>query len=195
MAVTKPRNGYTLLELILVCAIGVVLVAIAYPSLNGLAGHEGMTGKRGQKAATDQLKNKLAEARAQAMEEGRAYRFAIVVGKGNYRFAPDSDDFWGQGGSTSTAASGEKQLVVAGALPQGSMFCDCEDSSCACPKENEPTFDDPAKVSSGSYKALVTFLPDGTARDDGKIGVKTIGAHLAVLKLQALTGVVTTLED
>jgi prepilin-type N-terminal cleavage/methylation domain-containing protein len=197
MVVRKPRKGYTLLEVVLVSAIAVVLVAIAYPSLNGLSGKDGLTGKRGQKAAVDQVKGKLAEARALAMEEGRAYRFAILPGKGNYRFAPDSDDFWGQGGASSPASHGEKELVVAGALPHGTCFCDPE----ATPKssrngrEDEPTSDEPDKVSASSYQLLVTFLPDGTVRDDGKIGVKTVGAALVVLKLKALTGVVTTQEE
>jgi Tfp pilus assembly protein FimT len=184
-----------LLELVLVAAIGLVLLAISYPAMSGLAGNSGLTGKRGQKAALDQVKSKLAEARAHAMEEGRPYRVAIVPGKGNYRLAPDSDDFWGKGGSATSASHGETQLMVVGALPQGTCFCDPETAPKSSQSSDAPTFDEPEKVPTSSYQTLVTFLPDGTVRDDGKIGVKTIGAKLVVVKLQALTGVVTTLED
>jgi Tfp pilus assembly protein FimT len=195
--VRKLRKGYTLLELLLVGAIGVVMLGIAYPCLNCLSGGDGMTGKRGQQAAIDQVKSRLAEARAQAMKEGLPYRFAVMPGKGNYRFAPDADEFWGQGGSHSSS-DGERNIVVAGALPHGACFCDpseaCSKSS-ASQGHDEPTSDEPDKVSAGSYQALVTFLPDGTVRDDGKIGVKAEGAGLVVVSLKALTGYVVSQEE
>jgi prepilin-type N-terminal cleavage/methylation domain-containing protein len=197
--VRNPRKGYTLLEVMLVAAIGVVLAGIGYPYLSSsLSGKDSLAGKPGQLAAIDQIKGKLAEARAHAMEEGRPYRFGIVPGKGNYRFAPDTDDFWGQGGSAASSADGQKHIVVAGALASGACFCDPDSApsnSSGNHGRDELTSDEPDRVSAGSYQALVTFLPDGTARDDGKIGVKTDGAKLVVVSLKALTGFVVSQEE
>jgi len=198
--VRKPRKGYTLLELMLVAAIGIVIAGIGYPYLSSsLSGKDSLAGKPGQLAAIDQIKGRLAEARFHAMEEGRPYRFGVVLGKGNYRFAPDSDDFWGQGGSSaSSPGSGGKQIVVAGALASGVCFCDPESApsnSSGGQGHHERTFDEPEGVSASSYQSLVTFLPDGTVRDDGKIGVKTEGAKLVVVSLKALTGFVASQEE
>jgi len=195
----RTRNGYTLLEVMLVAAIAVVLLGVAFPYLSStLAGKDGLAGKPGQLAAIDKIKGQLAEARSHAMEEGRPYRFGIVLGKGNYRFAPDSDEFWGGQGGASTSASGEKHVVVAGALPSGTCFCDAEEApskSSGNQGHDALTFDEPDRVAAGSYQALVTFLPDGTVSVDGKIGVKTSGAKLVVLSLKAFMACVATQEE
>jgi Tfp pilus assembly protein FimT len=187
----KPRAAYTLFELLLVGAIIVVLAAIAYPTLNGLIGNKGLTGKRGRDAALDELKNKLAQARGRAMEEGRPYRVAVVLGKGNLRLAPDTDDYWGGGGSGSS--DGHSSMVVACALPPGSCFRN-PDSADGAPRQGEITSQDPDSVSPGEYKTLVVFLPDGTHREDGKISLATVGARRITVKLQAQTSALTTQE-
>src|SRR5436305_1968804 len=100
MTLRKPlqhssrRRGFTLLELILVMAVIVALAAITYPSF------EPMYRQFRMSAAADQLKAGLLHARAQAVEEGRPYAFAMLPGKGNFRVAPDGQQFWsGSNGS------------------------------------------------------------------------------------------------
>jgi hypothetical protein len=174
------------MELVLVCAMMVVVASMAYPLLGTLSGPDGLTGKPGQKAALDVLRSKLADARSRAMREGKAYRVAVVPKKGNYRVAPDSDDFW------SGPGEGSSGTVVAGALPHGSCFCAADGSADSCPTEN--TAQEPEQVDPASYQKLVTFLPNGTATEEGKIGVKVVDALRVIVTVHADTGVVTTQE-
>jgi len=193
--VRKERGGFTLFEMVLVMAIVVILAAIAYPSLNGLvAGDKGLSGVPGQKAALDEIRGKLAEARARAQEDGRPYRVAIVPGKGNYRIAPEGDDFWSGSGKASADSQGHKALVFAGTLPAGSRFAS-SDSPANCSCSDEQTSDDPEHVSPCCYVELVTFLPNGDARAGGRIGLATVEARPIVLQIQAHTGNLTTLEN
>src|SRR6266542_3901766 len=112
------RRGYTLLEMIRVLAIVVILLSVAYPSLTAMQRSYRVEG------AADGAKAGMLTARAQAIEEGRPYRFAIVPGKGNFRVAPDSPDFWG-GGAPPTAAQGSAApLVLEESLPKGTFFGD-----------------------------------------------------------------------
>jgi prepilin-type N-terminal cleavage/methylation domain-containing protein len=197
MVVRKPRGAYTLFELVMVLAIVVILAAMAYPTLNGMVGNKGLSGKPGVKAALDEIRGKLAEAKARAAEDGRPYRFGIVPGTGNYRIAPDSDEFWGgSGGSTSSSNSrGKKPLVRAGALPAGSRFCKSENASCPGCCSDGNTSQAPDQVAPTSYEGLVTFLPDGTAKADGRITLVTDEARPVILQIQASMGNVITQEE
>src|SRR5713226_8115007 len=65
----------------------VILAAIAYPSLDSLLGTFRMN------AAADMVRANWADARAYAMNEGRAYRFAVISGKGNFRVARTARSF------------------------------------------------------------------------------------------------------
>jgi prepilin-type N-terminal cleavage/methylation domain-containing protein len=193
MVMRKRRSAYTLFELLLVLAILVVLAAIAFPTLNGLSGNKGLTGKRGQTAALDGVRSAVARARARAMADGVPYRLAVVPGKGNYRIAPDTDQYWG--GASSGQGAGGKVLVVSDALVEGSCFGTPNSDQGSAPRSGEQTALPPREVASGRYQTLVTFLPDGSARDDGKIAVCTAEANRVIVKVQALTGVVTTQEE
>ena len=55
------------------------MAAIAYPTLDGVLATFRMT------EAADMVRANWADARAYAMNEGRAYRFAVISGKGNFR--------------------------------------------------------------------------------------------------------------
>ncbi|TMQ33677.1 MAG: prepilin-type N-terminal cleavage/methylation domain-containing protein [Planctomycetota bacterium] len=90
--VRRSRQGYTLFEVVLVLALLVLLAAITYPSLDAMYGDSKVT------AAGDMVRGAWAEAQARAMDEGRAYRFAVIPNQGNYRVAPDSADFWSGNG-------------------------------------------------------------------------------------------------
>src|SRR5262249_53498742 len=108
----RRRSGYTLFELVLVLAVIVMLAALTYPSLDTMSGGQRLF------AASDQVKVGWALAQAHAMEEGRPYRFAIIPGKGNYRIAPDTPDFWGGNGEAS-ADPANPALVLIDTLPKG----------------------------------------------------------------------------
>ena len=69
------RRAFTLMEVALVLALILVLAAITVPSLESMYGDVKLT------AATDLIRARWADARTQAIEEGRAYRFAIMPGQ------------------------------------------------------------------------------------------------------------------
>src|SRR5262245_61942594 len=87
-AMRSTRQGFTLFELVLVAVLLVILAAISVPSLESLAGYFRAT------AASDAVRACWAQARARAMNDGTPYRFSVMPGKGNYRLAPDSANFW-----------------------------------------------------------------------------------------------------
>jgi len=172
------RRGFTLFEIILVMAVLVILAGLSYPSLENMYGYYRV------QAAADTLRGNWAEARTRAMEEGRPYRFAVVLGKGNFRVAPDGAEFWA-GSDAAPADSGTPPLIASDALPKGIRFRRVDgprgdaDSNTIVPTEG---------IDPGQWSPLATFLPDGTARDDVAIVLEAEGARPVVVKLRALTG-------
>jgi prepilin-type N-terminal cleavage/methylation domain-containing protein len=177
------RSGFTLLELTVVLMVIVVLAAMTFPALTGTQGEYRV------QAAADTVKGAWASARTYAMEHGRAYRFAIVPGKGNYRIAPDSPAYWSGGGSPS-GEEGELATIIEAALPTGCLFSPPEtvvDSSSITDDSSLPL----DGVGPESWVTLAVFLPDGTAREDAQILVQARAARAILLELRSLTGAVT----
>ena len=183
----RSRHAYTLFELILVMVILVVVAAVVAPSVDFLLGTYRVT------AAGDAVRGAWAQARSQAMNEGRPYRFSVLPQKGNYRLAPDSGEFWaGNGGSPSTADPATPPLIVEDALPKGVRFNDPNGSGGTNFDSGSDTVLPPGSVDPGSWSTAVIFLPDGTARDDLELVFGARGSRSLSLKLRGLTGVVTT---
>jgi len=126
--VRKERQGYTLFEIIVVLAIIMVAGAVAVPTIRSMMADTPV------KAAADQVKSRLAEARAKAMEEGKPYRFE-VRGDNTFRVGPD-DEFEGpnvlddtlprdvsfaQGGNNNQNGNGASSVVF---LPDGTATSD-----------------------------------------------------------------------
>src|SRR5436305_1973563 len=101
----STRRAFTLMEVLVVVAIIVVLAgiviitALVYPSLETMYAQARVT------AGADNFKAGLLTARARAVEEGVAYRVSIVLGKGNYRVAPERQSYWDGGGPSSSSDS------------------------------------------------------------------------------------------
>ena len=177
----RKRPAYTLLEVILVLAILAMVTALAYPSIDGMYGHHRLT------AALDEVRGTWAAGRAHAIEEGQPYRFAVVMGKGNFRLAPDSPEYWDGSGGGAPSGNGLQPAVITGALPRGVSFA--EGPGGAGGGANPDTVLD--SVSPSQYKPIAIFLPDGTARDDVEIRFNVRGAAPAVIRLRSMTGVVS----
>jgi prepilin-type N-terminal cleavage/methylation domain-containing protein len=176
------RTAFTLLELVLVMAVIVALVAITYPSI------EPMYRQHRMSAAADQLKAGLLHARAQAVEEGRPYVFAMVPGKGNFRVAPAGQQFWSGGAAPTEGENGNKPFLFEDALPRGVYL---KESKTDADPEDEDTVLEPGTVGPEQYKQLVTFLPDGTADRDYELSLGKKGTASMVISLRGLTGIVT----
>jgi hypothetical protein len=157
--------------MLVVCLL-VVAGALALPTIKSMQAGPRMT------AATDLVRARLTDARTRAVEERRAYRFAVKEGTGDFRIAPDSPEFWDDGsGSGLPAGPGDSPLVVEGSLPETIAF-------------------DPTGSNSGSgggdWTTMVTFQGDGTSGDDAQISLRPQDGAPATLRLQGGTGVITT---
>src|SRR5947209_15428910 len=95
MRTRRKRSGFTLLEVLCVMAILIILLSLAYPSI------EGMYGSVRQTAAADKIRSVFAETRARAIEDGQGYRFAVMPGRDRFRVAPDKSEYWDGGGDSS----------------------------------------------------------------------------------------------
>lgn len=177
----RRRPAYTLLEVVLVLAVLVMVTALAYPSIDGMYGHHRLT------AALDEVRGTWAAGRAHAIEEGQPYRFAVVMGKGNFRLAPDSPEFWDGGNGAPASGNGPQPAVITGALPRGVTFSG--GTGGAAGGDSPDTVLD--SVSPTQYQPIAVFLPDGTARDDVEIRFNVRGAAPAVIRLRSMTGVVS----
>jgi len=183
------RRAFTLLEMVLVLAIVVILLSIAYPSWTSMQRQYRLEG------AADVAKGGMVSARAQAIEEGRPYRFAIVPGKGNFRVAPDSPAYWSGGQPPPPSDGTAPPLVLEGRL-DGAWFGEAGQV-----EEGAATALEKDEVNPDQWKAVAVFLPDGTARvpdatDDSlpevAIPVATEGTRPLVVCLRLLTGTVTS---
>lgn len=177
---SRMRPAFTLLEVILVMAVLVLLAALSYPSLESLYGHVQ------RDAGVDSVRAAWAEGQGRAVNEGRAYRFSLVPGRGNYRLAPDSAEFW-SGGGREADDSDAPPFILEGAMPKGvtfeSQWGSDEDDASAIPT---------GQVESSQWVTSAVFLPDGTARDDAEVVIQTRGVRPVTLRVRGLTGVVTT---
>lgn len=165
------RRGFTILEVMLVLAVIVMLSAMAYPSL------ESMYADIRVQAAADHLRGRFAQGRTRAIDDGRPYRFAVKPDTGEYKLAPDSPEFWGDG-SDAGAANDEtypEPLVLEDTLPSEIVF----------------QFSSFAGAESGGWAQLVTFLPDGSCTADRTIRLEREGARPIELSIRQLTGGVT----
>lgn len=79
----KTRSGYSLMEMVVVCAVLVVAGAIAVPVVQTM-----FTGSR-LDAARDAVRTSLSRARQLAVKESQPYRFDIRNNTGFYRIAPE----------------------------------------------------------------------------------------------------------
>src|SRR5688572_23304930 len=87
----RRRGGYTLFEVVLVCAVLVIAAGLMAPSLRGMFGYFK------QQAAVDSVRAAWAQARARAIDEGRPYRFSVESNGTHYRIAPDRQSYWSGG--------------------------------------------------------------------------------------------------
>src|SRR5947209_9100957 len=170
------RRAFTLLEVTLVLVIIVMLGAMAWPSIEAMYGDVRLS------AAADQIRARWADARTQAIEEGRPYRFAVQM-DGRYRIAPDTSEFWGGGGTGDGNSPNETEtppIDLEESLPQGVKFSDGGLANAGDASD------------AGGWVTIVRFQPDGTATQDVEIVFESDGCRPLQLKLRGLTGAVTT---
>jgi Tfp pilus assembly protein FimT len=181
------RPSYTLLEVLLVCAVLVIVSALTVPSIDSMYGYFKMN------AAVDSVKAAMVQARAGAIADGQPYRFCVVPGQGNYRVAPDDNTYWSGGGLPTPPDPNNPPAVVEDALPSGVTFAMGQNGTApAAAPTNGDTSTPVGHVDPGSWSVVTVFMPDGTARDDVEIVFQVKGARTTSVQLRALTGIVTS---
>ena len=161
------RPGYTLLELLLVMAILVLMAGIAYPTLAGMYRDVRV------KAAADQVRGAWTEARANAIEDGEAYRFSVQPGTGKYRIAPDSPESW-DGSNGNRDENAAPAHILEDELP------------------SSITFEVAGGDGASGWVTVVVFNPDGGCQDDCEITLKeSDGSSPVVVRVRAMTGAIS----
>jgi Tfp pilus assembly protein FimT len=157
-----------LLELMLVMFLLVIALGIVAPFADSLLNPNQVS------ASIDAVRSQWADTRRRAMEEGRPYRFSVQDGTTSFKIEPDDADATGADAGTTTQ----------GDIPDPCFFGTSPDAfqGAAGPQ---------ASSSGGNWRAVVVFLPNGTARDDATLTFGRAGLPPATLKLRALTGAIS----
>ena len=179
MHALRRRRGYTLLEVMIVCAILAVVATLTYPSLRGMYPYFKLQG------GADAVRAAWAHARSRAIEEGRPYRFSLDDRGTHFRVAPDREDYWA-GGSRPEGDPDGHGLILEQALPAGVRMA----ANGEAPSLDGSESDRENAPSSGNWIPTATFLPDGTAKQDVRLLMQIKGARGNQLHLRALTGTV-----
>jgi len=178
------RRGFTLFELILTMAIMVMVGGLAVPLMfNSLYGDTKV------KAGADMVRARWADCVAQAVEESRPYRFAVIPNSGKFKIEPyngslqDRDTAFLNPDASATNKSG---LVIEDKLPEGIRFGT---------KDQPANTDGGTESDGGEYVTIAIFLPDGTTQDYVEITFGTKGSAQVTLRLRAFTGSATTIRS
>lgn len=162
-----PRTAFTLLEILLVIAIMIILMAVAYPTL------EGMYEDTRVQAAADDVRGAWAEARVRAIDNGIPFRFSVKPNQEKFRVAPDLAEFWDGVTDSDTEGESEDGKVIVGSLPKNIFF----------------SLESDAPETSGGWRTVATFLPDGTCKDDARIVLRADDCQPLVVSVRSLTGI------
>ena len=165
MMIRRRRRAFTILEVLLVMAIIIIIMAVAYPSM------EAWWGDSRVQAAADEVRGAWAEARARSIDAGIPYRFAVKPNQEQYRIAPDLAEHW-EGIAESEQDSDDGKIMV-GSLPRNIFF----------------RLDSEAMETAGGWRTVATFLPDGTCKDDARIVLRADGCQPLVVSVRSLTGI------
>ena len=150
--------------MVIVVVIIAIMAGLAIPVLDSMLNPNQVL------ASVDMVRSELLQARSWALEQGRPYRFSVQDGGGNFKTEPDD------------AVVGEDGFIREGELPEPCFFTATVDG-------DPPVLGSPGGGS--DYRAVVVFLPNGTARDDAALSFGREGLLPATLRVRALTGAIS----
>ena len=185
------RNGFTLLEMLLVLAIIVAIAALAAPAMRGLIQSARL------RAAADTVRTEWTRAHVKAMKTGRIQVFRYELGGAKYAVQPwiAGDDALESSAPATTGfgtadATHDKANVGEGdELPEGTMFIAGDAAVESRSMAIEQTAMDATQFES-EWSRPILFYPDGTTSDafvvvanENKVGIK--------VELRGMTGTAT----
>ncbi len=196
---TRARRAFTLVELLLVLALLVAILALAWPALRGP-----MVNFRLRDAAS-RLRVELAKTRLRAMESGHAWQFRYVPGSGLFQVAPvDAPQEVERQRASEKRSLDEVQAALGpstrDSLPEGVTFAPPDDalrhniapppttSRSDVPSESLPADDmSPEPLDRHLWSSPVVFYPDGTATST-KLCLAGANGCEVLVTLRGLTG-------
>lgn len=168
----KARQGYTLLEMMLVLALIVIAAGITFPLATLLLSSNKVI------TAQDQVRTCFVRLRSVAMAQGRAYTFKVMENTGRYLLEPDED-------SELTAGNGATPYVVNGELPEGVIFV--RDKGALMGGSTPP----PA---GGNFQTWAVFNPDGTSPENVVVIFGMPGQSARAIRIRGLTGAILQVD-
>jgi prepilin-type N-terminal cleavage/methylation domain-containing protein len=169
--ITK-RQGFTLIELMLVVALIVIVVGVSVPVIQSMMDDARIN------ASGDLVSGKMAEARARAMDDGRRWKVGFIANTGVYQIAPEDSSEW----DTASRDPNEDADLIRDSLPQDVVFAFTREAIMG---------GDQAGGAGGNWETAAIFLPDGSAVDDTIVYFGKPGISPQRAKLRALTGTVS----
>ncbi|MFO0967076.1 MAG: prepilin-type N-terminal cleavage/methylation domain-containing protein [Gemmataceae bacterium] len=166
------RSGYTLLELMLVIVLILAVAAMALPRM------ESWLASGRLRSEADKVRARLVQVRNLAMAEGRVYTFKFMENTGNFRIEPDDS-------TESTANDGSMTPTVKEEQLEAKVIF---------VKQADVLKNASAPGGGGSYETVVTFQPDGSAKDDAQIIIGIPGQGAKAVGVRALTGAVYAID-
>lgn len=162
------RSAFTIMEMLVVIAVILILGAILVPSLVGFWSNNRT------KAAVDITTARLSDARGAAISQGRAYRVCASPDGRQVRVCPDESEPAEQLSSDQPVSP----LVRTDTLPETVVLT--------------PMLTDTSVESIDGWITLITFLPDGTCREEaGEFQLSEPDTTPQVVRVRGLTGVWT----
>jgi len=164
----RTRRGYTLIEMLAVMAILVVLGGIAAPALRTF------TRDSHVKAGGDTLRGRIADARANAIEDNRPYRLSISPDGTKIRVSVDDPM------SVAATEDSDEPTVIESELPKDVTVVRDEDAL------------GPATTDDAGWIKVATFLPNGTCKEDSALlEVREPGSKSLLVRIRGLTATAT----
>lgn len=164
------RSGVTLIEVLAVLSVLIILGGVVLPTLYGFQRDTKI------KAAGDMIRGRIAEARASAIGQVRAYCLYVSTDGTRVRIAPDDSDF----ASATFTEDDEAPVVAEEELPK--------------PVTATPLFANTGQggMDEGGWIQVATFLSDGTCKEDSaELELKEPGCYSLRVKIRGLTGAAT----
>lgn len=164
------RSGISLIEVIAVLAVLLILAAVIVPTMRNTERDTKV------KVGTDIVRKKIAEGRAAAIEDARAYRLSLSPDERTLRVEPDDL----AGVEVPPAADDDPPLISEDEMPP-------EVTCTHLPPEGVAPVQD-----SRGWTRVLTFLPDGTCREDNSVfEIRQVGVYTQQIIVRGLTGGVT----
>jgi prepilin-type N-terminal cleavage/methylation domain-containing protein len=189
-AILRSRNGFTLLELLLVLGILVALAGLSWPSVTG------MLERIELQEAVEPVRANLAGTRIRALDAGVSWQFRFEPKGRNFLVVPYEFDQLEQDQQQ------QEQLAVlprvAGSLPEGYEFAAASESVNGTERVTEESLEGLSSqkdLSGVNWSPPLLFYSDGSATDAAFDIVLTKTKRARRLTLRALTGAVTVSTD